>query len=135
MRSPWHSCDARPRSSFTCKSAGPVYDSENMGEGHEADKDMRRTPGIAAAVMAALLAGYAPFAADAASPPPVGASMTPAKDAAMQSLLDYMRGQKTTGFLVMRGGRTLAEENWPAPDDRMFAIFLDRKSTRLNSSP
>src|SRR3546814_8600421 len=53
MRSPWHSCDARPRSSFTCKSAGPVYDSENMGEGHEADKDMRRTPGIAAAVMAA----------------------------------------------------------------------------------
>src|SRR3546814_13105751 len=58
MRSPWHSCDARPRSSFTCKSAGPVYDSENMGEGHEADKDMRRTPGIAAAVMAALLAGY-----------------------------------------------------------------------------
>src|SRR3546814_3072991 len=114
MRSPWHSCDARPRSSFTCKSAGPVYDSENMGEGHEADKDMRRTPGIAAAVMAALLAGYAPFAADAASPPLVGASMTPAKDAAMQSLLDYMRGQKTTGFLVMRGG--------------------DRKSTRLNSS-
>src|SRR3546814_8423350 len=67
MHSPWHSCDARPRSSFTCKSAGPVYDSENMGEGHEADKDMRRTPGIAAAVMAALLAGYAPFAADARS--------------------------------------------------------------------
>src|SRR3546814_10507017 len=111
---------------------------------------MRRNPGSASAVMEAVRAGYAPFAADAASPPPVGASMTPAKDAAMQSLLDYMRGQKTTGFLVMRGGRTLAEENWPAPDDRMFAIFLygkaadgalfedvasqDRKSTRLNSS-
>src|SRR3546814_15436390 len=101
-----------------------------MGEGHEADKDMRRTPGIAAAVMAALLAGYAPFAADAASPPPVGASMTPAKDAAMQSLLDYMRGQKTTGFLVVRGGRTLAEENWPSPDDRMFAIFIYGKADR-----
>src|SRR3546814_8134253 len=39
-----------------------------------------------------------------------------------------MRGQKTTGFLVMRGGRTLAEENWPAPDDRMFAIFLYGKA-------
>src|SRR3546814_20237791 len=35
---------------------------------------------------------------------------------------------KTTGFLVMRGGRTLAEENWPAPDDRMFAIFLYGKA-------
>src|SRR3546814_11728862 len=124
MRSPWHSCDARPRSSFTCKSAGPVYDSENMGEGHEADKDMRRTPGIAAAVMAALLAGYAPFAADAASPPPVGASMTPAKDAPIHSLLAYMRGQKATGFLVMRWVRTQAAENGPAPEDLMLAIFL-----------
>src|SRR3546814_14780035 len=28
----------------------------------------------------------------------------------------------------MRGGRTLAEENWPAPDDRMFAIFLYGKA-------
>src|SRR3546814_20025247 len=89
---------------------------------------MRRNPGSASAVMEAVRAGYAPFAADAASPPPVGASMTPAKDAAMQSLLDYMRGQTTTGFLVMRGGRTLAEENWPAPDDRMFAIFLYGKA-------
>src|SRR3546814_16956504 len=106
MRSPWHSCDARPRSSFTCKSAGPVYDSENMGEGHEADKDMRRTQGIAAAVMAALLAGYDLFAADAASPPPVGASMTPAKDAEMPSLLDLMRGQEPTGFSVMRSGNS-----------------------------
>src|SRR3546814_18958087 len=99
-----------------------------MGEGHEADKDMRRTPGIAAAVMAALLAGYAPFAADAASPPPVEARMTPAKDAAMQSLLDYMRGQKHKGILVMHGGSHLDKDKWPALDARLFPTYPYRQA-------
>ncbi len=46
----------------------------------------------------------------------------------MRDLLDYARGQRSTGFLVVRGGRTLVEENWPAPDDRTFSIFLYGKT-------
>ncbi|WP_432769841.1 serine hydrolase domain-containing protein [Sphingopyxis sp.] len=41
----------------------------------------------------------------------------------MRDLLDYVRSQNTTGFVVMHSGKTLVEENWPAPEDLMFAIF------------
>ncbi|MGA0607713.1 serine hydrolase domain-containing protein [Phenylobacterium sp. VNQ135] len=34
---------------------------------------------------------------------------------AMQDVLDYVRSQNTTGFLVIREGQVLAEANWPAP--------------------
>lgn len=37
--------------------------------------------------------------------------------AAMQEVLDYVRGQKTTGFLVIRDRTTLVERNWPLPAD------------------
>ena len=30
-------------------------------------------------------------------------------------MLDYVEGQKTTGFLVIRDGRVLAQRNWPLP--------------------
>lgn len=40
-----------------------------------------------------------------------------AETAAMQDLLDYVQGQKTTGFLVIRDRRTVVEKNWPAPAD------------------
>lgn len=51
-----------------------------------------------------------------------------AKDApvssAMQAVLDYARGQKTTGFLVIRDRETLVERNWPAPaGDTRFRNF------------
>ncbi|MCW0199465.1 serine hydrolase [Sphingopyxis sp.] len=40
-------------------------------------------------------------------------------------LLDYVRGQNSTGFLVIRDGRVLVEANWPAPAaDRAFAAFV-----------
>ena len=32
-------------------------------------------------------------------------------------MLDYARAQKTTGFLVIRNGKVLAERNWPVPAD------------------
>lgn len=47
---------------------------------------------------------------------------------AMQGVIDYVRGQNTTGFLVIRDGKTLAEENWPAPADAMFRNFLYEKT-------
>ena len=36
---------------------------------------------------------------------------------AMQAVLDYAEGQKTTGLLVVRDRKTLVERNWPAPAD------------------
>lgn len=47
-----------------------------------------------------------------------------ARGPALQAAVDYARGQKTTGFLVIRDGRTLVEENWPAPaGDAQFRNF------------
>jgi CubicO group peptidase (beta-lactamase class C family) len=59
----------------------------------------------------ALLAAAAAFAAS----PAVSATAQP--DPAMQAVLDYAQGQKTTGFLVVRDGATLVERNWPLPAD------------------
>jgi CubicO group peptidase (beta-lactamase class C family) len=62
---------------------------------------------------------------------PVGASAAPAAPAAarpdashdMAAVFSYLRGQKTTGFLVIQDGKVLAEQNWPAPEDPMFGAF------------
>lgn len=62
--------------------------------------------GMFAATPAAL-AGPAAAAQRVAAHPP---------SAAMQEILDYVQSQKTTGFLVLREGRTLVERNWPLPD-------------------
>jgi CubicO group peptidase (beta-lactamase class C family) len=43
--------------------------------------------------------------------PAMGAAQSPA----MQAVLDYARGQNTTGFLIIQNGKVLAEANWPAP--------------------
>ncbi len=42
---------------------------------------------------------------------------------AMQAVLDYVGDQRTTGFLVIRGRKTLVEKNWPAPADGAFKNF------------
>lgn len=45
-------------------------------------------------------------------------------DIAMRNLLEYVRSQKTTGFLVIRDRKVLIEQNWPAPaDDPTFKDF------------
>ena len=65
---------------------------------------------------AAALGGLAhPLAAAAqAAPPP----------AAMQAVIDYVQGQKTTGFLVVQHRKILVEKNWPAPPgDTQFRNF------------
>lgn len=43
---------------------------------------------------------------------------------ARKTLLSYVRNQNTTGFLVMRGNEILIEENWQAPKDKMFSLFV-----------
>jgi CubicO group peptidase (beta-lactamase class C family) len=49
---------------------------------------------------------------------------------AMQDLLTYVEGQKTTGFLVVRDRRTLVERNWPAPADAtMFRAAFAYETT------
>lgn len=55
----------------------------------------------------------------AAAPAPAAMAAAPAsaaqRAAALQEVLDYVRGQKTTGFLVIRDRKVLVEKNWPAP--------------------
>jgi CubicO group peptidase (beta-lactamase class C family) len=35
----------------------------------------------------------------------------------LQPVLDYVRGQKTTGFLIVQDRKTVVRRNWPAPAD------------------
>lgn len=35
----------------------------------------------------------------------------------LQPVLDYAKSQRTTGFLIVRDRQTLAEQNWPLPED------------------
>lgn len=43
---------------------------------------------------------------------------------AMEALLDYVRGQKTTGFLVIRDRKVIVERNWrPLDDAGGFSAF------------
>jgi CubicO group peptidase (beta-lactamase class C family) len=54
------------------------------------------------------MAGAAAVSAAAALPARAAPDL-----AALQPVLDYAQGQKTTGFLVIQAGRTLVEKNWP----------------------
>ena len=51
----------------------------------------------------------------ALSHPLYAATTRPSTPAAMQPVLDYVRGQKTTGFLVIQDRKTVVEQNWGAP--------------------
>jgi CubicO group peptidase (beta-lactamase class C family) len=62
----------------------------------------------------AILGGAAALAAFAATR---SLAAAPTVSPAMQSVLDYVRGQKTTGFLIIRDRKILMERNWPAPSD------------------
>jgi CubicO group peptidase (beta-lactamase class C family) len=42
---------------------------------------------------------------------------------ALQPAVDYARGQKTTGFLVIQNRKVVVEQNWPAPADAAFRNF------------
>jgi CubicO group peptidase (beta-lactamase class C family) len=61
---------------------------------------------------------------------PVSAA-TGQQAAAMTNLLDYLRNQNSTGFLVVQDGKVLVEQNWPAPEsDRQFSMFVYGRNTQ-----
>lgn len=82
---------------------------------------MRHILAVATAIFAVILTGLAPNAPVASAP---ATAPEATMNEAMQDLLSYVQGQNTTGFIVMRGGETLVEENWPAPENPLFKIFL-----------
>lgn len=52
------------------------------------------------------------------------AAQTAPQDQAMANLLDYVASQRSTGFIVMRGGSVIVDKRWPAPQLPGFAPFL-----------
>jgi CubicO group peptidase (beta-lactamase class C family) len=87
---------------------------------------MRRALILSAAAIALVSIGVA-SAGDAARPT-ASADASADSSAAMRDLLDYARSQNTTGFLIMRHGKTLVDENWPAPKSPGFGIFVYGKT-------
>jgi CubicO group peptidase (beta-lactamase class C family) len=80
---------------------------------------------IQAAFVATMLAGVAISPVASA---PVSAA-TNEQTAATTNLLDYVRNQNSTGFLVVQDGKVLLEKNWPAPEgDRQFSMFVYGKT-------
>jgi CubicO group peptidase (beta-lactamase class C family) len=81
----------------------------------------------------AMLLGAAIAAVTIAPAAPARPGTTPgaaAADAAMTNLLDYLRNQNTTGFLVIQNGKVLVEKNFPAPEgDKQFPLFVYGKSS------
>ncbi|MFL5295275.1 MAG: serine hydrolase domain-containing protein [Phenylobacterium sp.] len=65
------------------------------------------------------------------------AAAAPEPGAAMQAVLDYLQGQRTTGFLAVQDRKPLVERNWPAPADarpafRATALYgTDAEGARL----
>ena len=60
---------------------------------------------------------------------PVGVWAEDAVPPALQPAVDYARGQKTTGFLIVRDRKVLVERNWPAdPAERQFQAFVYGRS-------
>ncbi len=68
----------------------------------------------------------APAVAGSSSPvPPETAAIAEPAAAAMTGLLDYLRSQNTTGFLVVLDGQVLVERNWPVPEEAgQFPLFV-----------
>jgi CubicO group peptidase (beta-lactamase class C family) len=70
---------------------------------------------------AAAIAAAPALAAPSGSP----RQAEPATSPAMTNLLDYLRDQNSTGFLVIRDGKVIVEKAWPTPTgDPMFVNFV-----------
>ncbi|TNE63606.1 MAG: class C beta-lactamase-related serine hydrolase [Alphaproteobacteria bacterium] len=89
---------------------------------------MQRKLATATAAFAILLAGCGLVAMSAVAQPATDAGVEATQNNVMQDLLSYLEKQNTTGFIVMRGGKVIAEENWPAPQIPLFKIFLYGKT-------
>jgi len=89
---------------------------------------MKARSHIKAVLLGAALAAVS-IAPSAPARPGTAAAPAVAGDAAMNNLLDYLRNQNTTGFLVIQDGKVLVEKNFPAPEgDRQFPLFVYGKA-------
>lgn len=76
---------------------------------------------LAAMLIATMAIGAASFASAASNE----------QSAATTHLLDYLRNQNSTGFLVIQDEKVLLERNWPAPEgDKQFSMFVYGKNQR-----
>lgn len=76
-----------------------------------------------ARILAAIVVATA--AVPAASATPSAGIPQAAPSPAMTELFDYLRSRGTTGLIIIKDGRVLADETWAAAaDDRTFASFV-----------
>jgi CubicO group peptidase (beta-lactamase class C family) len=76
-------------------------------------------------LVAAAIAAVASAPVVSAAAPVSGAPGASVPAATVANLLDYLRNQNSTGFLVIKDEKVLVEKNWPAPEgDRQFALFV-----------
>jgi len=87
----------------------------------------------ARAVLTSLLAfgmAGAALAADRDAPVAPPASKTSPVSAELQSVLDYAQSRHSTGFLIIRDGKVIAERNWSAPaNDPLFKSFVYERAS------
>jgi CubicO group peptidase (beta-lactamase class C family) len=43
---------------------------------------------------------------------------------AIAELIDYLAGQHSTGFIILRDGKPVLDRRWPAPDDPRYRPFM-----------
>lgn len=78
---------------------------------------------VAAAMV--LAAGASCAVAEPAPSPAPAAVSEAATSPDMTDLLNYVRRQNSTGFIVIEDGKVLVDKAWPAPaEDRLFANFV-----------
>lgn len=86
---------------------------------------MRKIVGLIAAMGALCVQGAIPAAVHAADKP---AEASLPKEAKAQ-LLNFLKNQNSTGFLVFQDGKILLEQYWPAPTGiPAFTVFLHGKT-------
>ena len=75
---------------------------------------------IAAAALFVLTACLAPSKQSSPHPEDRGRAWD---KAALEDVVQFVRSQKTTGFLIIDHGQTIAEHYWPLPDDEASRSF------------
>jgi CubicO group peptidase (beta-lactamase class C family) len=78
---------------------------------------MRRLAAAMALVLAMGTGADFALAADAPSPIKADAAKAGWNAAALERVLDYAKGQKTTGFMIVQDRKVIAEVNWPLAAD------------------
>jgi CubicO group peptidase (beta-lactamase class C family) len=75
------------------------------------------------ALIAATLALAGCTTSSTSGEPQTTTQQTSWNTAALAEVTAYVQSQKTTGFLIIQDGKTIAEHNWPLPDDPASQTF------------